>query len=301
MRIRWMSYSLEIEKDSIVHVQQQECPFEIHFEGFKSVLLVNSKQINIWRKMSLEKIYQSTQCNFEELKQYLASSPFSSLLRTEFGRISKQDQLRVIKDLAILSRVDLLHLKEPSKFFLDHDIDQFFFSVDRPCIIESILPCRYSSSSWLINSNGSTNLEKCLPNSIEDLVHFDSKFRFQARLVQEDEQTFMAIGNLNFPLDGEQMSHLMGLMNQDLVIAFNSKDFELSKKQKNGFLKIDLFKQTFRGGRWKQSFEIDNQILTRSTSIRSRTPFLFLRPDLRSCWIFSADSRKLVYPSNSND
>ena len=85
----------------------------------------------------------------------------------------------------------------------------------------------------------------------------------------------MAIGNLNFPLDGEQMSHLMGLMNQDLVIAFNSEDFELSKKQKNGFLKIDLFKQTFRGGRWQQSFEIDNQILTRSTSIRSRTPFYF--------------------------
>ena len=137
MRIRWMSYSLEIEKDSIVHVQQQECPFEIHFEGFKSVLLVNAKQINIWRKMSLEKIYQSSQCNFEELKQYLASSPFSSILRTEFGRISKQDQLRVIKDLAILSRVDLLHLKEPSKFFLDHDVDQFSFSVDRPCIIES--------------------------------------------------------------------------------------------------------------------------------------------------------------------
>ena len=67
--------------------------------------------------MSLEKIYQSSQCNFEELKQYLASSPLRLYCEQNSARISKQDQLRVIKDLAILSRVDLLHLKEPSKFF----------------------------------------------------------------------------------------------------------------------------------------------------------------------------------------
>ena len=232
------------------------------------------------------------------MKQYLKNSPFASILRTEFGRISRQDQLRVIKDLAVLNNVDLVHLKEPSKFFLDYDIDQFSFGLDRPCIIESIYPCRFESSSWRIDLNGSTKLYTCLPDSIEDLGYFGSKYRFQARLTQEDEQTCIQIGNLNFPLDGEQMSQLMGLMNQDLVIALNAQDFELSKKQKSGFLKINLLKQSFRCGKWLQSFEIHEQVLTRSTTTRSRTPFLFLRPDLKSSWIFSADSRKLVHPAN---
>ena len=111
----------------------------------------------------------------------------------------------------------------------------------------------------------------------------------------------MKIGNLGFPLDGEQMSQLMGLMNQDLVIALSAQDFEIAKKHKSGFLKINLLKQSFRCGKWLQSFEINDQVLTRSSQNRSRTPFLFLRPDLKSSWIFSADSRKLVYPSNHNE
>jgi len=298
MRIKWLRYSLEIEQDSVVHVQQDRSPFQVDFEGFRSKLLVNKQQLNTWQQMTLEKIYQSSKCNFEELKQYLKDSPFASILRTKFGRISRQDQLRVIKDLAILSDVDVIHLKEPSRFFLDYDIDQFTFGLDRPCVIESIQHCRFKSASWRIGIDGSINLQKCLPESIEDLVYFDSKCRFQAQLLQEDKQTCMKIGNLNFPLDSEQLSQLMGLMNQDLVIALNAQDFEVSKKQKSGFLKINIIKQSFRCGKWLQSLEVHDQILTRSSNSRSRTPFLYLRPDLRSSWIFSADSRKLVYPSS---
>ena len=299
MRITWAKHSLDIEQDSIVFVQQSKIPFQVKFEGCKSSLLINSTQLNHWNQQSLEKVYQSSRCSFDELKQYLKNSPFASILRTKFKKISKQDQLRVIKDLAILCRVDFVHFKEPSMFFIDHDIDQFAFGLDRPCIIESIQPGRYKSSSWRLDIKGATKLHKCLPESIEDLMFFDSKQRFQASLINAEEETSIAIGSLEFQLDSEQTSQLMGLMNQDLVIAMNAQDFEVSKKQKNGFLKINLIKQSFRCGHWLQSFEIQNQVLTRTSSTRSRTPFLFMRPDLRSCWIFSADSRKILFPANS--
>ena len=300
MRIKWLNYSLDLEQDSVVHIQQIYKPFQINFENCSSTLLINSSQMSRWNKLSLESVYRGSKCSFDELKQYLQNSPFASILRTRFGRISKQDQLRVIKDLANLLRVDFVHFKEPSRFFLDYDIDQFTFGLDRPCVIESIQPCRFKSSSWRVGIDGSINLQKCLPESIEDLVYFDSKFRFQTRLKQENDETIMVIGNLNFSLDSEQMSQLMGLVNQDLVIALHANDFEVSKKQKNGFLKINLINQTFRCGRWLQSFEIQNQILTRSTVNRSRTPFLFLRPDLQYSWIFSAETRRLVFPADPN-
>ena len=67
MRIKWLRYSLEIEQDSVVHVQQDRSPFQVDFEGFRSKLLVNKQQLNTWQQMTLEKIYQSSKCNFEEL------------------------------------------------------------------------------------------------------------------------------------------------------------------------------------------------------------------------------------------
>tara|TARA_Y100000589_G_scaffold202509_1_gene191001 strand:- start:491 stop:1396 length:906 start_codon:yes stop_codon:yes gene_type:complete len=301
MRITWLTHSLELEQDSIVYIQQSKTPFQIKFKIVQSSLIVNKNQLSNWNPQSLEKIYQGSQCSFDELKNYLKNSPFASILRTKFSKISKQDQLRVIRDLAILNQVDFVHFKEPSLFFIDNDIDQFAFGLDRPCIIESIQPCRYKSSSWRLDSKGATNLQQCLPESIEDLAFFDSKQRFQATLIKEKEETFMVIGNIEFQMDSEQVSQLMGLFNQDLVIAMNAQDFEISKKQKNGFLKIDIIKQSFRCGHWLQSFAIQNQVLTRTATARSRTPFLFIRPNLRSCWIFSAESRKILFPAGPNE
>ena len=93
MRITWAKHSLDIEQDSIVFVQQSKIPFQVKFEGCKSSLLINSTQLNHWNQQSLEKVYQSSRCSFDELKQYLKNSPFASILRTKFKKISNLKEI----------------------------------------------------------------------------------------------------------------------------------------------------------------------------------------------------------------
>lgn len=289
---------IQLENFDIVHIQQKERPFSIQFKNVNSSLLVNQSQLQNWSCMSLDSIYLSTGKKFEELKKYLSDSPFSSILRTLFGKLSRQDQLRVIGDLSNLSEIDFIHLKNPQSDFLIDDLDHFLLGLQRPAIIETMEPCRFKSASWRIDDLEMIDLRNCLPETLDMVDVFATKQRFAVKLVQTDEGPSLNIGDLSFLLENEQAVKVMGIMNQQLVMAANSGDFEVSRKQKKGFLKIDILQQSFRGGHWMQQFKIQNQILTRISHQRARTPFLFIRPNLDQCWLYSVESRKRVFPSD---
>lgn len=300
MQLIWQTQSLEIIDQEIIYVQHSSDPYLINLKGVKSCLLINSNQMEIWEKQNLEKIYLSTGRNFDQLKEFLTGSPFTSLLRTSFSRLSRQDQLRIIRDIAILNDVDLVHFKDPLDWFMSIDLDHFLMGIRKPAVVESTKPCRLLSACWRIDATGTTKLTNKLPETLESVEMFDSKQRFHVKIQQNQEGPVLQLENLSFPLDNDQTLKLMGMMNQSLVMVANANDFEISKKIKPGFLKIDMIQQSFRGGRWLQSFSIQDQTLTRFSDHRARTPFLFIRPDLDRCWIFSADTRKRIYPKDGD-
>ena len=291
------THKLQIENNEVVHILQTIPPFSVQFREANSSLLINQSQLQNWSCMSLESIYLSTGTKFEELKKYLSNSPFSSILRTKFGKLSRQDQLRIIGDLAILSEIDCLHFKNPQRNFLIDDLDHFLLSLQRPAIVETMEPCRLKSASWRIDDLEMIDLKNCLPENLDKVDIFASKQRFIVQLIQTNEGPSLNIGDLNFLLENEQAVKVMGIMNQQLVMTADSADFEVSRKPKKGFLKMDI-QQSFIGGRWLQQFKLQNQVLTRMSYQRARTPFLFIRPNLDHCWLYSVESRKRVFPSD---